>query len=67
MAVNTSRSLNQELAMGISDGSVKKLVPDRGGDIVSDDDLLKPILSEIYDAVASDSVAHAVSSRITQL
>lgn len=53
--------------MGISDGSVKKLVPDRGGDIVSDDDLLKPILSEIYDAVASDSVAHAVSSRITQL
>lgn len=67
MAVNTSRSLNQELSMGIADGAVKRLHPDRGGDVTSDDDIIKPVLSGIYDAVASDSVAYAVSGRITKL
>jgi hypothetical protein len=67
VAVNTSRSLNQELSMGIADGSVKRLHPDRGGDVTSDDDIIKPVLSEIYDAVASDSVAYAVANRITTL
>jgi len=67
MAVNTSRSPNQELSMGIADGSVKRLTPDRGGDVTSDDDLLKPVLASIYDAVASDSVARAVSDRITKI
>lgn len=67
MAASTHRSLNQELSMGIADGSVKRLHPDRGGDVSSDDDILKPVLSGIYDAVANDSVAYAVSSRITQL
>jgi hypothetical protein len=31
MAVNETRSLNRELAEGITDGVVKKLTPDRGG------------------------------------
>lgn len=67
MAVNTSRSLNGDLAMGIADGSVKRLTPDRGGDISSDDDILKPLLPSFYDAVASESVARAVSDRITKI
>ena len=33
MAVNESRSLNAELAEGLSDGGIFKLAPDRGGDI----------------------------------
>jgi hypothetical protein len=32
MAVNESRSMNGDLTMGITDGSVKKLAPNRGGD-----------------------------------
>jgi len=67
VATNTSRNLNQELAMGISDGSVKRLAPDRGGDVSSDDDLIKPVLSSTYDAIASDAIAQIVSDRITKI
>lgn len=67
MAASTHRSLNQELSMGIADGSVKRLAPDRGGDVTSDDDLLKPLLPSFYDAVSSESVARAVSDRITKI
>ncbi len=31
MAVNESRSMNQELAEGLTDGVVKKLAPNRSG------------------------------------
>lgn len=33
MAVNDSRSMNQDLKMGVRDGKFKCLTPDRGGEV----------------------------------
>jgi hypothetical protein len=33
MAVNDSRSMNQDLKLGARDGAFKSLTPDRGGDV----------------------------------
>lgn len=33
MAVNESRSMNQDLKMGVGDGKFKCLTPDRGGEV----------------------------------
>lgn len=33
MAVNDSRSMNADLQLGIIDGKVKNLTPDRGGEV----------------------------------
>jgi hypothetical protein len=33
MAVNDTRSMNQDLRLGLADGKFKNLTPDRGGDV----------------------------------
>lgn len=33
MAVNDTRSMNQDLRLGATDGKFKSLTPDRGGDV----------------------------------
>ena len=33
MAVNESRSMNQDLRLGVVDGKYKSLTPDRGGEV----------------------------------
>lgn len=69
MAVNESRSLNGDLAAGISDGSVKKLTPDRGGQ--TDDDTVRTRNSNLqqqynarpmYDDYTSAEVARRVTT-----
>lgn len=37
MAVNNSRSMNADLQEGITDGSVKKVAPNRGGSLERSD------------------------------
>lgn len=36
MAVNESRSMNNDLRLGVTDGRFKNLTPDRGGDVEED-------------------------------
>lgn len=69
MAVNESRSMNGDLAIGIADGTVKSMTPDRGGVVSSTGDSVatRGMLAGIYDATGSQSTAAAVSRRITQL
>lgn len=37
MAVNSSRSMNQDLQHGLNDGMFKSLSPDRGGEVETQD------------------------------
>ena len=53
MAVNESRNLTVELRNGITDGSVKRLAPDRGG--VVEGDHTNQVLQEQYGALTWDS------------
>lgn len=65
MAVNESRSMNNDLREGITDGTVKKVNPNRGGtpnDNLSargvydalDSSLYDPSFSELYKAEYAD-------------
>jgi hypothetical protein len=65
MAVNQTRSMNQDLAEGISDGVVKKLTPDRGGlQDSAEIAAVKSALHEIYDSVWSDVAMSQAASRL---
>lgn len=50
MAVNEARNLGDDLRAGITDGSVKKVAPDRGG-IVEENPHNETLLQEQYGAV----------------
>lgn len=67
--VNDSRSQNAELAMGLSDGTVKKMTPDRGGVVSSApyEAAVKGMLNEQYRAVACDHCADTTAQRHTFL
>lgn len=69
MAVNDSRSMNGDLALGIADGTTKHSTPDRGGVVSSTGDSVaaRGMLAGIYDAMESKSTASAVARRITHL
>jgi hypothetical protein len=60
MAVNESRSMNADLREGITDGMVKKVAPDRGGDLFDAHcaSAVRSALSQdLYDAVAGANPA----------
>lgn len=60
MAVNESRSMNNDLREGITDGMVKKATPDRGGDLFDAHcaTAVRSALSQdLYDAVAGANPA----------
>lgn len=48
MAVNSARSMNGDLAEGMSDGKYKKVVQDRGGQIDSATYLERGALDDMY-------------------
>lgn len=55
MAVNESRSMNDDLREGITDGMVKKVAPDRGGDLFDAHcaaAVRSALSQDLYDAVA---------------
>lgn len=49
MAVNESRNLSVELRNGITDGSVKRMAPDRGGSVEGDH--TNGVLQQQYGAI----------------
>ena len=53
MAVNESRNLSVELRNGITDGSVKKQAPDRGGEVEGDH--TNQVLQQQYGALTYGS------------
>lgn len=67
MAINQTRNMSQELAIGLSDGTVKKMTPDRGGIVSSfkDEATVKGMLNEQYRAVVCDHCADSASQRHT--
>lgn len=68
--VNDSRSLNGDLREGISDGTVKKLGPNRGGDTTSKgaQAVMQGLLpSDRYDFSYSTAAAAAIANRVTSL
>jgi len=71
MAVNDSRSMNNDLREGITDGMVKKVAPDRGG-VLFDAHCASAVRSalsqDLYDAVAGDNPAQPYAgARLTSL
>ena len=69
MAVNESRSMNADLREGLTDGTVKKLAPNRGHltDAYSANVVYGVLASDLYDPAFSGSAADDVASRITTL
>jgi hypothetical protein len=71
MAVNESRSMNNDLREGITDGMVKKATPDRGGDLfdINAASIVRSSLSQdLYDAVAGANPAQpSAGARTTSL
>ena len=68
MAVNESRSMNNDLREGITDGMVKKATPDRGGDQFDSPSAqaVKSSLSkDLYDPMAG--MTDAAAARHVQL
>lgn len=60
MAVNETRSMNADLREGITDGMVKKVAPDRGGDLFDAHcaSAVRSSLSQaLYDPVAGNNPA----------
>lgn len=67
MAVNETRSMRNDLALGVTDGVVKNVTPDRGGVTSSRDAAaMRHLLMGEYDA---DSYGHgpAAAKRILSL
>jgi len=58
MAVNETRNLSQELRNGLTDGSVKRAAPDRGGDVEGAH--TTALLQQQYGAVKYDGSAYEV-------
>lgn len=58
MATNTSRSQNAELAEGMSDGSYKKVVTDRGGSVVPETYESRMDLSDAHFGIHEARVKH---------
>lgn len=70
MAVNESRSMNADLAEGISDGIVKKLAPNRGGyliDTMLAQNVYNSLHTELYDPAFSGGRASDAARRLTTL
>ncbi|NDC89085.1 MAG: hypothetical protein EB075_09825 [Bacteroidetes bacterium] len=69
MAVNETRSLNQDLREGITDGMVKKASPDRGGfpnDDVDANSVRATLNDELYDQVVGTNPMQGYhASRLT--
>lgn len=67
MAVNESRSMKNELSLGLSDGVVKNVAPDRGGVTEADASAaMRRLLMDEYDA-NSYGRGPAAAARITTL
>ena len=70
MAVNESGSLNGSLREGLSDGTVKKLTPNRGGAVSSGEAasaMFGGLPQDRYDPSFSTAVAADVANRQTSL
>jgi hypothetical protein len=71
MAVNETRSMNEDLREGITDGVVKKATPDRGGDLfdLNSASAVRSSLSQaLYDPVAGANPTQPYAgSRTTSL
>lgn len=60
MAVNETRSMNADLREGITDGIVKKVTPDRGGDLFDAHCAVavrSSLSQDLYDPVAGGNPA----------
>ena len=67
MAVNESRSMNADLREGLTDGTVKKLAPNRGGVIEPSDGKARSVLhSELYDQ-SFEAAKGPMADRLTSL
>lgn len=67
MAVNETRSMNEDLLAGITDGIVKKSSPNRGGDMYDEHciDAVNMILhQDLYDAVTDNPFQDIAASRV---
>jgi hypothetical protein len=70
MAVNETRSMNADLREGLTDGSVRKLAPSRGGEVENAQAIsLRTLHSGLghYDFSVSDAVQQSVAVRSTSL
>lgn len=70
MAVNQTRSMNADLREGLTDGTVKKVAPNRGGSSTDEDAALRvyaELSDELYDPSFSDVATQQVARRLTQL
>lgn len=63
MAVNETRSLNGDLAEGLTDGVVKKLTPDRGG--VTDEGTVHARNSRLQQQYGVTTGSSGSASRLT--
>lgn len=67
MAVNESRSMNAELREGITDGWIKKIAPNRGGDrkdFAESAMMMNNLSNELYDTAKwqLDELADRITS-----
>lgn len=69
MAVNESRSMNADLREGLTDGSVKKLAPNRGGltDGASAQRMYDTLPFDLYDPSFDGGRVSDMAGRLTRL
>jgi len=70
MAVNETRSLNNDLREGLTDGVVKKVNPNRGG-FPNDDHCFQMVYqnlsADLYDTVLSNPAAAPMAARVAEV
>lgn len=70
MAVNETRSLNNDLREGLTDGVVKKVNPNRGG-FPNDDHCFQMVYqnlsADLYDTVLSNPAAASMAARVAEV
>jgi hypothetical protein len=65
MAVNESRSMNNDLALGAKDGKFKSLTPSRGGDVDPTDSSVRAMeLQAQYGLVERTPLANAPEAHL---
>jgi hypothetical protein len=65
MAVNETRSMNNDLVLGAKDGKFKSLTPDRGGDVDPTDATVRQMeLQAQYNLVERTPLANAPEAHL---